>query len=55
MGGSHLLSVLVLLGMAGTVLTGLMYQSLRKLWVLAYDSWAIVAFYLLAASLPLVR
>lgn len=55
LGGSHLLSVLVLLGMAGTVLTGLMYQSLRKLWVLAYDSWAILALYLLAAWLPLVR
>ncbi|WP_243027369.1 sodium:calcium antiporter [Thermus albus] len=54
-GGGHLFSVLVLLGMAGTVLTGLMYQSLRKLWVLAYDSWAILALYLLAASLPLVR
>ncbi|GAB5602469.1 calcium/sodium antiporter [Thermus sp. FJN-A] len=54
-GGSHLLSVLVLLGMAGTVLSGLMYQSLRKLWVLAYDSWAILALYLLAASLPLAR
>ena len=54
-GGGHLLSLLALLGMAGTVLTGLMYQSLRKLWVLAYDSWAILALYLLAASLPLVR
>ncbi|MDM7324290.1 MAG: hypothetical protein P3W93_004720 [Thermus sp.] len=53
--GSHLFSVLVLLGMVGTVLTGLMYQSLRKLWVLAYDSWAILVLYLLAASLPLAR
>lgn len=53
--GDHLFSVLVLLGMAGTVLTGLMYQSLSKLWVLAYDSWAILFLYLLAASLPLVR
>ncbi|TBH21879.1 sodium:calcium antiporter [Thermus thermamylovorans] len=51
----HLVSLLVLLAMAGAVLTGLMYQSLRKLWVLAYDSWAILALYLLAAYLSLAR
>lgn len=51
----HLVSLLALLAMAGTVLVGLMYQSLRKLWVLALDSWAILALYFLAAYASLAR
>jgi len=54
-GEGHLVSVLILLAMSGAVLVGLMYQSLRKLWVLAYDSWAILGLYLLAAWLSLGR
>ncbi|WP_117237064.1 sodium:calcium antiporter [Thermus sediminis] len=46
----HAATVLILQGMVGVVLMGLMYRSLRKLWVLSYDNWGVLLLYLLAMA-----
>jgi cation:H+ antiporter len=45
----HVATVFVLQAMAGVVLVSLMYRSLRKLWVLSYDNWAVLFLYLAMA------
>jgi cation:H+ antiporter len=50
----HAATVFVLQAMAGMVLVGLMYRSLRKLWVLSYDNWAVLFLYFLAMAYGLV-
>jgi cation:H+ antiporter len=50
----HAATVFVLQAMAGVVLVSLMYRSLRKLWVLSYDNWAVLFLYILAMAYGLV-
>jgi cation:H+ antiporter len=50
----HAATVFVLQAMAGVVLVSLMYRSLRKLWVLSYDNWAVLFLYFLAMAYGLV-